>query len=58
MRRVLCFLIYVGMIGAGGASLVSLFLNYHGGSISVSFLAACVFLLIFGVYLLMVDFVL
>ena len=58
MRRLICFLLYIVMMGAGGTPLVTIYFNYRGGRISLWFLATCGFLLLFGMYLLLTDFVL
>jgi cobaltochelatase CobT len=58
LRRLICFLLYIAMICAGGTPLVTMYFNYRAGSISLTFLATCGFLVLFGMYLLFTDFVL
>jgi hypothetical protein len=55
MRRALCLILYSVMTGSGGTGLVTVFLNYNG-MVSLRFIGACAFLLLFGGYLLWIDF--
>jgi hypothetical protein len=56
MRRLICFILYAAMIGAGSVGLVMYVLHHDGSRIGLRVAAACGCLLLLGGYLLWVDF--